>query len=368
MYLINLGNKRLEHDHCVLSHKNGIIIAIFVDDLLLLGPYLAEISNLKKQLGDRFRMRDMGPISWYLGMEVIRDRPNRTLYINQSAFTQRMLEDLEMEDCKSAKVPMDSGIELVKDVYQGQEYRATKEQVQGYQSLVGSLLWLACMTRPDISFSVGKCSRYASNPTPTHDAALKRIVRYLKGSKRLGLKYGPGLGPESSNGNLLGYTDASYGDCLDTRRSTSAYVFLLWNGPISWSSKRQTTVATSTAEAEYVGECNAAKESVFLAGSLKGIGYEGLDVETVLLLADNQAAIKLANNPVNHPRAKHIDIQYHKVRELISDAVLELDYIETSKMVADGLTKPLTLVKHEYFITMLGLAEKSGELALKGLN
>ncbi len=101
---------------------------------------------------------------------------------------------------------------------------------------------------------------------------------------------------------------------------------------------------------------------------MKRIGYERLDVETVLLLADNQAAIKLANNPVNHNRAKHLDIQYHKVRELISDAVLELDYIETSKMVADGLTKPLTLVKNEYFITMLGLAEKNGELAPKGLN
>ena len=108
-----------------------------------------------------------------------------------------------MKDCKSAKVPMDSGIELVKDVYQGKAYQATKEQIQGYQSLVGSLLWLACMTRPDISFSVGKCSRYASNPTPTHDAALKRIVRYLKGSKRLGLKYGLGPDPQNSNGNLL---------------------------------------------------------------------------------------------------------------------------------------------------------------------
>ncbi len=135
---------------------------------------------------------------------------------------------------------------------------------------------------------------------------------------------------------------------------------------ISWSSKRQTTVATSKAEAEYVGECNAAKESVILADSLKGIGYQGSDADNVLLLADNQATIKLANNPVNHPRAKHIDIQYHKVRELISDAVLELDYIETLKMVADGLTKPLTLVKHKYFITMFGLAEKSEELAQIG--
>lgn len=147
-----------------------------MDDLLLLSPYLAEISNLKKQLGDRFCMRDMGPISWYLGMEVIRDRPNRTLYINQSAFTQRMLENLTIEYCKSAKVPMDSGIVLVKDVYQGQAYQATQEQIQGYQSLVGPLLWLACMTRPDISFSVGKCSQYTSNPIPTYDTALKRIV------------------------------------------------------------------------------------------------------------------------------------------------------------------------------------------------
>ncbi len=131
----------------------------------MLGLYLAEISISKKQLGNRFRMRDMEPISWYLKMEVIRDRPNQTLHTNQSAFTQRMLEELEIEDCKSAKVPMDSGIELVKDVYQRQEYQATKEQIQVYQSLVGSLLWLVCMTRPSISFSVGKCSRYAFSPT-----------------------------------------------------------------------------------------------------------------------------------------------------------------------------------------------------------
>ena len=105
-------------------------------------------------------------------------------------------------------------------------------------------------------------------------------------------------------------------------------------------------------------ECNAVKESVFLADSLKEIGYEGSDVNNVLFFADNQAAIKLAINSVNHLRAKHIDIQYHKVHELISDDVLELDYIPTEEMVADGLTKPLTLTKHEYFITMLGLGNK----------
>ena len=230
-YLKSLGYERLEHDHCVFVHQNGIIIAIYVDDLLLLGPDLAKIGQLKKQLSDRFCMRDMGAISWYLGMEVTRDRANRTFFIDQTAFIDRMLKDLGMEKCKSAKVPMDSGTEMVKNRYMGEDYEATKEEIQGYQSLVGTLLWLACMTRPDISFAVGKCSRYASNPTPSHDVALKRIVRYLKGSKELGLRYGPRL--ENKDGKLLGYTDASYGDCLDTCRSTSAYIYLLWNGLIS---------------------------------------------------------------------------------------------------------------------------------------
>ncbi len=247
-YLKSLGYERLEHDHFVFVHQNGIIIAIYVDNLLLFGPDFAKMGQLKKQLSDRFRMRDVGAISWYLGMEVTRDRANQTLFIDQTAFIDRMLEDLGMEKCKSAKVPMDSGTEIVKNRYMGEDYEATKEGIQGYQSLVGTLLWLAYMTRSDISFAVGKCSRYASNPISSHDVALKRIVRYLKESKELGLRYGPHL--ESKDGKLLGYTDASYGDCLDTHRSTSAYIYLLWNGPISWSSKPQTTVATLTAEAE----------------------------------------------------------------------------------------------------------------------
>ncbi len=180
-------------------------------------------------------------------------------------------------------------------------------------------------------------------------------MRYLKGAKELGLRYGPLRDHE--DGGLIGFTDSSHGDCLDTCRSTSGYIFFLYNGPVSWASKRQATVANSTTEAEYIGECNAAKESVFLAGSLKGLGYEGPDLNIVLLMADNQAAIKLAINPVNHLRVKHIDIQFRKVRELIFDNVLKLVYIPTEEMIADGLTKPLTLPKHEFFLKMLGLTK-----------
>ena len=113
-------------------------------------------------------------------------------------------------------------------------------------------------------------------------------------------------------------------------------------------------------------KCNEGKESVFLAGSLKGIEYEESDVNTLLFLAGNQVANTLAINPVNYTRSKHIDIQYHKMRELISDKMFELDYIQTEEMMADGLTKPLTLTKHEYFITMLGLGNKRQKWLCRG--
>lgn len=315
-----------------------------------MGPNSLEIEHLKEQLGEKFCMKDLGPVSWYLGMRITRDRQSRTIYVDQTTYGNRLISSLGMESCKVTRTPMEVGIELRKDMHMGEVYAATKDEIQGYQSLVGALLWVVCMTRPDIALAVGKCSRYATNPTPTHDLALKRIVRYLAGSAHLGLRYGPS---NEINVELVGYTDSSYGDCLDTRRSTSGYTFLFWNGPITWSSKRQLVVALSTAESEYIGECNAAKEAIFLSRSLTPIGY---DISTLNLFADNQAAIKLASNLINHPRSKHIDIQYHKVREVVENGLLQITYIPTADMVADGLTKSLDFVKFKRFVEMLGLS------------
>ncbi len=136
-----------------------------------------------------------------------------------------MLEDLGMKKCKSAKVPMDSKTEMVKNRYKSEDNKAKKEVIKGYQSFVSTLLWLAHINCLDISFPVGKCSRYSSNLTPSHDVALKKMVQYLKKSKKLGLRYGPRL--KNKDGKLFGYTDASYKDSLDTRRLTSEYIHLL---------------------------------------------------------------------------------------------------------------------------------------------
>lgn len=155
---------------------------------------------------------------------------------------------------------MEVWVELRKNMHMGKIYAATKDKIQSYQSLFNVLLWLTCMIQIDIALAVGKCSRYAANPTLTHDLALKRSVRYLAGSAHLGLMYGPS---NETNGELVGYIDSLYEGFLDTRRSTSGYTFLFWNGPITWSSKRQPVVALSTAESEYIEECNAAKEAIF---------------------------------------------------------------------------------------------------------
>ena len=213
---------------------------------------------------------------------------------------------------------MDPSLLLVKS---SEDRLASKEMILGYQALIRSLMWAAYVTHPDIALAISRCNRYTSNPTSQHDLAAKRIVQYLAGTTNLGLRYEPteNNGDDRNvDGDLIGYTDSFYDDCMNTRRSTSGYVFCLWNGPISWFIKRQSTVATSTAEAEYIGQCNAGKEAIYLAGAFSSLEYNDYDVQQVRLMADNQAAIKLINNPVNHGRFKHIDIQYHFVRELVT--------------------------------------------------
>ena len=141
---------------------------------------------------------------------------------------------------------MEPGLVLEKDTYEGKPYQASPAEIKRYQSLVGFFFWLACMTRQDISYSVGKYSCYVSNLTPLHDTALKRIVRYLKETKKLGLQYGSLR--DHGDRSIIGFTDSLHGDCLDTRQSTSGYNFFLYNGLVSWASKREATVVTSTAE------------------------------------------------------------------------------------------------------------------------
>ena len=224
------------------------------------------------------------------------------------------------------------------------------EHIRRFQSAVGSLMYAMIETRPDIAFAVSTLSQFASNPNEEHWKALKHLFRYLQGSLSLGISYG-----KPGNQAIIGFTDSDWAGDKGTRKSTSGYLFKLGNGAVSWSSKRQPTVALSSCEAEYMAATQCVKEAIWLQGLLKEIGYPGEDRKTIQLFGDNMGALALAQNPEYHARSKHIDVQWHFVREKIQQELVALEYLPTEEMVADGLTKPLGKEKFKQFVKLMGM-------------
>jgi hypothetical protein len=345
-FLSEQGFEPLDADSSVFS-RAGTIIAIYVDDLLITGELKSDINKVKQSLSDRFHMSDLGACHFYLGMEVIRDRPRRTLRLSQEAYLRKVLEDHDMENCATVvSTPMETSVKLMPA---DPDYECPSSLRREYQSAVGSLMYAMLGTRPDLAFAVSVVSRFASNPTTTHLKAVKRIFRYLRSTIRMGLVFRGSIEP------LTGYTDSDWAGDHDTRRSTSGYVFSIGSAAISWSSKRQPTVSLSSCEAEYIGQTNATKEAMWLQGFLKQLNptYEGLGA--TIIYGDNQGAIALAKNPQFHARTKHIDIQHHFVREKVAEGRVRLKYIHTSQQVADGLTKSLPKDRFMVFRKAVGV-------------
>ena len=216
-----------------------------------------------------------------------------------------------------------------------------------YRGLVDSLLYCAVVTRPDIAVAVSKLAHVMASPGPTHYRRALYVLRYLKGTMELGIKYSK---REISN-VLEAYTDADYAGCPDTYRSTSGYVCVLNGGPVSWMSKLQQTVAVSTTEAEYMAASFCASEVMFLRGLLEDVGFA--QQGPTLLHEDNQGAVHLMKNEVLHTRAKHIHVRYHQIREFVAHKFIRVQHCRTDEMVADILTKLLPKVTFERLRTRL---------------
>jgi Reverse transcriptase (RNA-dependent DNA polymerase) len=345
-FLSSLGFQPLDADSSVFC-RDGIIIAIYVDDLLLTGASKPDIDKVKDSLKERFKMSDLGACHFYLGMEVTRDRPRRTLRLSQTAYLRKILQDFGMEHCNKVTTPMETSSRLM-PAEPG--YEADSKFRKQYQSAVGSLMYAMLGTRPDLAFAISVISRFSSNPTNAHWSAVKRVFRYIASTLDMGLVFRGGLQP------LEGYTDSDWAGDQDTRRSTSGYVFNLGSAAISWSSKRQPTVALSTCEAEYVGQKNAAKEAIWLQRFLRQIDpNQDPGLGATIIYGDNQGAIALAKNDQYHGRVKHVDTDIHFIRECVTDGRIDLRYVPTTEQVADGLTKPLCRDKFVAFRKAVGV-------------
>ena len=342
-HLKQLGYTQSGADPCVFirtSKGRLAIIAVYVDDLILIAETSTRIQEMKSNLSDTFKMKDMGQLEYCLGVNF--QQTEDGILMSQKQYLLKLLEKYKLAEANPVATPMDMNVKLVKD-----DGHSKKVDPIHYQSMVGSLLHAARATRPDISHAVGVVSKFNSEPTVAHLTAVKRIFRYLKGTLDLVLQY------KATETDLMGYSDADWANDLDDRHSTSGNVFVMSGGAISWLSQKQATVALSTAEAEYIALGSATQEAIWLRQLLSDLKVNVQ--EPTELLEDNQGSIAMAKNPVGHKRTKHIDIRHHFVRECVQAGIIRISYCSTQEMVADIFTKSLSRKQFEKLRQELGL-------------
>ena len=356
--LIDLGFRRLQSDNCCYIREEGDdfdMLLIWVDDILSISTLDARNDTVERDLASKFKIKTIGEPSMLLGIQVTQNPKSHSISLSQSNYIDTLLQRFALAEANPVTTPMDPNVNL--DNWEDEEDTSPMEGnssnrlTDGYAALIGSLMYLAISTRPDIAFSVNKLAQFTSNPKTMHWTAVKRIFRYLKGTRDFALTYG-GDDPEINNEDLNIYCDADWASSHD-RKSTSGFVIILAGGAVAWSSKKQTSVALSTAEAEYVAATHVAKQVLWHRTLLEELGIFVPNTSTIF--SDNQAAIAIAHNPEFHARTKHIDIAFHFLRDLVRSNTLNLVYINTTENLADILTKGLPRAAHQDITYQLGV-------------
>jgi hypothetical protein len=317
-----------------------IIVQINVDDIIF-GSTCQELCvDFSKIMHDEFEMSMMGELNFFLGLQI--KQLEDGIFFNQSKYIKDMLKKFGLEDSKPIKTPMSTETKLTKDE-ESESVDSTK-----YRGMIGSLLYLTA-SRPDIMFSVCLCARFQEDPKTTHLEAVKRIFRYIKGTTHLGLWYPKGTGIDT-----IVYADSDHaGDYVD-RKSTSGICTFVGHCLTSWFSKKQTTLAISTTEAEYVLAGKACQQALWMKQAL--VDY-GIQLNDITILCDNKGAIDLIKNPVQHARTKHIEIRHHFLRDNVQKGNISIEKVSSEDNIADILTKPLKREPFNLLRLGLGLME-----------
>jgi histone deacetylase 1/2 len=305
-----------------------IYILIYVDDIIIVSSSDKATDKLIQNLNKDFAVKDLGPLEYFLGVEV---KPHRDgILLSQRRYALDLLKKANMEKCKPISTPMSSSERLSRD---HGTLLSGDEQFR-YRSIVGGLQYLT-LTRPDLSFAVNKVCQFIQSPTSVHWVAVKRILRFVKGTVDEGLKI-----QRSRNILLSGFSDADWAGCPDDRRSTSGFAVFLGTNLVSWSSRKQVTVSRSSTEAEYKAIANVTAEIIWIQSLLRELGVFLRDRPR--LWCDNLGATYLTTNPMFHARTKHIEVDFHFVREQVTRKAMEVRFISSKDQVADILTKPLS--------------------------
>jgi histone deacetylase 1/2 len=339
-----IGFTNSKSDNSLFIYQNGSDMAyllLYVDDIILTASTDDLRKSLMASLSSEFAMKDLGHLNDFLGIRVTRHKGG--LFLSQRKYAEEIIERAGMRSCKSTQTPVDTKPKI------GAKIGTPYEDPTKYRSLAGALQYLT-FTRPDISYAVQQICLHMHDPRDEHMNALKRIIRYIQGTIRFGLHLFP-----SSIDDLVSYTDADWGGCPDTRRSTSGYCVYLGDNLISWSSKRQPTLSRSSAEAEYRGVANVVSESCWIRNLLLELHCPVR--KATLVYCDNVSAIYLSGNPVQHQRTKHIEMDIHFVREKVARGEVRVRHVPSRYQIADIFTKGLPLILFEDFRNSLSVRD-----------
>lgn len=347
-FLTNFGFVQSNADKCIYKGElDGIkvLLILYVDDGIIMSTNMCVINKVLFELQKNFEIT-ISKVKYFVGLEITQNKNDGSIFISQENYIKNVVNRFGLEDANPVSTPGDPHVNLSVD-----NGPVLKEGEVPYRQCVGSLMFAAIVSRVDIAHSVGVVSRYLNNPTNARWNAVKRILKYLLGTANHGITY-----KRQVHLDLIGFSDSDYASDCKTRHSTTGYVFKICGGPITWTSKKQTSVCLSTTEAEYVAASQATKEVIWLQELLNDIG-EKVNKPTILHI-DNQSAIRLIRNPEYHNRTKHIDIRYHFVREKYEEGIITPTYISTTDQEADILTKALPKGNFERIHDLLGLGKQ----------
>jgi hypothetical protein len=357
----DLGYTTSRADPCVRFKKengNYTLTDTYTDDTFGASNSEGEMRKRMGEIGQVWEIKDVGENENFLGMRVQQDLDLGTIRFTQRPYWEYVIARFKLEHITPRNTPLPVGILLDNDMSPKTDSEKKEMSDKPYRPILGTVMWGQLATRPDLSFSVSLLARYQSNPGKEHWNALMHVIGYIKNTLDFGLTYS-----RDYEISPYAFVDSDYGGCRDTRRSTSGYVFLMAGGAVSWSSKRQASVALSTVEAEYVAMSRCAQQMVWMHSWLREVE---LDFQAPgVLKGDNKGAIALTKNTKDHGKVKHINIRHHYIRELLKAGTIATEHVSSTDNLADLFTKPLAR-DHHHRLSRHSILNKSGLPSVHG--
>ena len=344
--MYEIGYRQCEEDENIfISHDNRVIVAVYVDDILMIAHEEHRINELANEISKFFTIRFLGPVKRFLSLDIYRPDPRGDIYISQGTYIRRILQRFDMQDANPVKTPTLSSVKLHKR--KDDEDAADAEL---FRQIVGSCMHASVYIRTDIAYIVNKLSQYYSDPSIYHLQAAKHVLRYLKGCPDLGILFRAG----SEEIPKL-FADASYATDADDSKSTSGYVAMYNGGVISHASQKQKNVALSSMEAEYSALSEGCREAIFINKLLSALNLTSTSI--IPVFSDSASSLSHVKNNVKHSRTKHFIIREDYVKSTHHDGLVDLQHIPSEHQAADILTKPLGTIKHQLGLDLLQMVD-----------